>query len=197
MIRRPKTAPAEDSIAPPDDTRDPVRESVQTVVDLHRRFEGSVNTHQRNIERLTAAIGRPIVLYITLGVVGLWVTINTALHLMGRPTLDTPPFFWLQGVVGLAALLVTTMVLITQNRQDKHAERRAQLDLQVSILVEQKVTKLIVLVEELRRDLPNVSNRRDAEIEKLSEPADVQAVVAALDWVLDQEDAALGNSNGS
>jgi uncharacterized membrane protein len=94
---------------------------------------------------------------------------------------DPPPFEWLQGVVGLAALLTATMILTTQNRQAKLMERRMHLDLQVNLLTEQKTAKLIELLEELRRDLPNVRNRHDSEAEIMQHAAEPMRVIAALE----------------
>jgi uncharacterized membrane protein len=87
----------------------------------------------------------------------------------------------LQGGIDLTTLLMTTMILITQNRQEKHTEQRRHLDLQVTLLVEQKVTKVIALVEELRHDLPNVQNRQDPQAEAMQEVLDPHAVLSALD----------------
>ena len=80
-----------------------------------------------------------------------------------------------------AALLMTTVVLITQNRQAKLSERHMHLDLQVNLLTEQKTAKLIELLEELRRDLPNVRDRRDAEAEVMQRAAEPLRVIAALE----------------
>src|SRR5271163_2420297 len=75
-------------------------------------------------------------------------------------------------MVGLAALLTATMILTTQNRQAKLMEQRMHLDLQVNLLTEQKTAKLIELLEELRRDLPNVRNRHDSEAEIMQHAAE-------------------------
>ncbi len=64
------------------------------------------------------------------------------------------------------------MVLNTQNRQGRHAEQRSHLDLQVNLLAEQKIAKLIALVEELRRDLPQVRDRVDHVAEAMKESVD-------------------------
>jgi len=87
----------------------------------------------------------------------------------------------LQGVVGLAALLTTTVVLTKQNRMAKIEEQRAHLDLKVTLLTEQKAAKLIDLLEELRRDLPNVKNRDDPEAVALQQSMNPGLVLAALD----------------
>jgi uncharacterized membrane protein len=83
---------------------------------------------------------------------------------------------------------VTTMVLLTQNRQAKQAEHRRHLDLQVTLLVEQKVTKVIALIEELRRDLPSVQNRVDSQAEAMQEVVDPQTVLSALEGMLQEGD---------
>jgi uncharacterized membrane protein len=80
---------------------------------------------------------------------------------------------------------MSTMILITQNRQTTHAEQRAQLDLQVNLLAEQKVAKLVALLEELRRDMPSVRDRVDQVAEGMKEPVDPHAVLSALEQTLE------------
>ena len=84
-------------------------------------------------------------------------------------------------IVSLGALITATVVLIKQNRLAKLEEQRAHLDLQVNLLTEQKVTKIINLLEELRHDLPMVKDRHDAEAMALQQPTDPHVVLAALD----------------
>lgn len=161
-----------------------VARNVETIGALHQRAERRATWHQRAIERLTAAVGRPALFYAVVVGVTAWSLGNGLLHRAGHRVPDPPPFFWLQGVVSLGALLVTTMVLITQNRQAKVAERRAHLDLQVNLLAEQKATKVIALLEELRRDLPGVPERRDSEAERMAASADPHVVARALEETL-------------
>lgn len=49
---------------------------------------------------------------------------------------------------------MTSVILITQNRQGKLAKRREHLELQMSMRTEQRTAKIIDLLEELRRDVP-------------------------------------------
>jgi uncharacterized membrane protein len=93
---------------------------------------------------------------------------------------DPAPFAWLQGIVGLCALLTATGVLSTQNKMAKLAEQRANLDLKVTLLTEQKTAKLIDLLEELRRDLPNVKDRDDPNAESLQQSMNPHRVLEAL-----------------
>ncbi len=57
------------------------------------------------------------------------------------------------------------------------------LDLQVNLLTEQKVAKVIHLLEELRRDLPMVKDRHDPQAAVMQERADTAQLASALDEV--------------
>jgi uncharacterized membrane protein len=100
---------------------------------------------------------------------------------MQWPALTPAPYFWIQGIVGLCAWLTATGVLCTQNQAARLAEQRANLDLKVTLLTEQKAAKLIDLMEELRRDLPNVKDRLDAHAESLQRSMNPTRVLEALD----------------
>jgi uncharacterized membrane protein len=131
--------------------------------------------------------------YVTLSIVAGWVAFNLVTpKLFGWQRIDPPPFFWLQGMVALSALLMTTLVLITANRQTRNAEDRSHLDLQVNLLAEHKVAKLIALVEELRRDLPMVRDRVDREADAMQEAVDPNAMIEALEGPLEGEPPSRG-----
>ena len=156
-------------------------QDVESVASIRARSEQRLDKHQRMMEVLTAALGRPRTVYVTLSIVVGWVAFNLVTpKLFGWQRIDPPPFFWLQGMVALSALLMTTLVLITANRQTRNAEERSHLDLQVNLLAEHKVAKLIALVEELRRDLPMVRDRIDREADAMKEAVDPNAMIEAL-----------------
>jgi uncharacterized membrane protein len=165
-----------------------VLENVESVASIRARAEQRLDKHQRMMEVLTAALGRPRTIYVTLSIGVGWVAFNVVTpKVFGWQRIDPPPFFWLQGMVALSALLMTTLVLITANRQTRNAEERSHLDLQVNLLAERKVAKLIALVEELRRDLPMVRDRIDREADAMQEAVDPQAMLKALERASETE----------
>ena len=168
-----------------------ISQNIDTIIELHTRNEKNVPRHQRAVEAVSAFFGRPTFLYSILLVIVLWVVPNVLPRRFGVRQFDPPPFAWLEFSVSIGSLLITTGVLITQNRQEKLAEQRAQLTLQLNLLSEQKIAKLIDLIEELRRDLPNVRNRYDREAEVMKEAADPNVVMAALEQTLEEELAEL------
>jgi len=163
-------------------------QEVESVASIRARAEQRLDKHQRMMEVLTAALGRPHTVYATLTLVVCWIIFNgVAAQRLGLRSVDPPPFFWLQGAIALSALLMTTLVLITANRQTRNAEERSHLDLQVNLLSEHKVAKLIALVEELRRDLPMVRDRIDHEADAMQEAVDPYAMLEALERVSEDE----------
>jgi uncharacterized membrane protein len=153
-----------------------------TIASIVARSERRVGRHQRAMESLTAVMGTPPALYAVVGAVLSWVIVNSFLHALApREVLDNPPFLWLQGVMNMASLVMTILILITANRQTRQSEERAHLDLQVNLLTEQKVAKLIALVEELRRDLPMVQDRVDPEAESMQVAVNPHALLEQLE----------------
>ena len=158
-----------------------IEQNIEAIVALHVTEEQSVTKHQKAIERLVSTLGVPAFLIGLLGAIGLWIVWNTFVHLSGRPAWDAPPFFWLQSIVSLLSLVIMLVVVITQNRQGKKAEKNAHLDLQVNLLVDQKAAKIIQLLEEIRADSPLLRNRQDREAEELQtavDPAGLATLIA-------------------
>src|SRR5664279_4418286 len=166
---------------PIDAERDQVSQNIEAVLEFYTREEQKITRSQRILERISNFVGRPVFIGFILVFVAVWMVANAVLHRLGMAEFDPAPFPWLQGIVGLGALLTATVVLTKQNRLAKLAEQREHLDLKVTLLTEQKAAKLIDLLEELRRDLPNVSNRHDPEAAALQQSMNPDLVLAALD----------------
>ena len=176
----PPASPA-DARDPPDESeRDQISQNIKAILEFYAREEQKISRSQRILERISNFFGQPVFLGFILLFVALWMLANTVLRQFGMAEFDPAPYSWLQGIVALGALLTASMVLTRQNRLAKIAEQRAHLDLKVTLLTEQKAAKLIDLMEELRRDLPNVKNRHDPEAATLQQSMNPDQVLAAL-----------------
>jgi uncharacterized membrane protein len=167
--------------AAPSSLSDHIEQNIETVVALQRREWEQTGVSQRLIERVSRFMGRPAYLVGILGIVVLWIASECEAPKLGLKPFDPAPFSVLQGLLTLVALITTTIVLIAQNRQTKREQQHAHLDLQVNMLTEQKVTKLIHLMEELRHDLPTVRDRHDAQAMAMQERADTARVLTAME----------------
>jgi len=177
----PPTSPPDSRDTPFESERDQISQNIDAVLEFYTREEQKIGRWQRFLERIGGFIGQPVFLGVILLFVALWMLANAVLRHLGMAEFDRPPFFWLQGIIGLGALLTATVVLAKQNRLAKLEEQLAHLDLKVTLLTEQKAAKLIDLLEELRRDLPNVRNRHDPEAAALQQSMNPDLVLAALD----------------
>jgi uncharacterized membrane protein len=161
-----------------------VGQKIQSISELFANAERRVGRHQLAIERMTDAIGRPMTAYLLALAVVAWVLVNTLAPKLGMfAAFDPPPFGYLQAGASAAALLMTVTILTSQNRVAKLGQQRAQLDLQVNLIAEEKIAKVVALVEELRRDLPSVRNRRDSLADAMTEAVDLKAVASELDTI--------------
>lgn len=166
-----------------------IAQNISDVVDLENKELEKLTAAHRWLEAVSRRIARPGYLIALLILVIAWITLNLEAQALHLAPFDPPPFHGLQGLLTLTALLTTTTVLIGQGWQSKLAERRAHLDLQINLLTEQKVSKLIHLIEELRADLPGVRERHDPHASQLKKPTDAAQLASAL-----EEKHALGAS---
>jgi uncharacterized membrane protein len=109
-----------------------------------RQFAASQRRRQdRFADAITAFTGsmRFVALHVT--VFGAWVLVNVGATPV--PRFDRS-FVVLATVASVEAIFLSTFVLISQNRMQRQADERADLDLQISLLSEHEVTRLITLV---------------------------------------------------
>jgi uncharacterized membrane protein len=157
-----------------------IEDTIAATAKVHADHHLETETLQRVVDKLTAWIGRPRFIAGLTVVVALWIVGNLLTTLTGMKTWDEPPFAWLQGGLTLLALYVAVLILTTQRREGKLAGHREQLTLELAILSEQKSSKIISLLEEMRRDSPTLRNRVDEEAVAMALAADPQAVLEAI-----------------
>ena len=79
-----------------------------------------------------------------------WILFNT---LPGTPHFDPYPFTFLTLVVSLEAIFLATFILVAQNEENRLAERRNALDLQINLLTEQENTKMLRMLQAIARQV--------------------------------------------
>jgi uncharacterized membrane protein len=165
-----------------------VNENIGTIAEFYARHDEDVSATQKLVEKIALFLGSPGYVAGNLVLIVVWIGGNLIAADLGKTPFDDPPFFWLQGLIALNAFIISTTVLIRQNRMSRLADRHAHLDLQVNLLTEEKSSKIIALLEDLRRDMPNVRNKTDHEAEELARHADAKAVLSAIER--EQDDCA-------
>jgi uncharacterized membrane protein len=169
-----------EELVPREALSDPLSQNIADILELEKRESVAAGPAQRRLKEISRRVAQPGYVVLILVVVAVWITFNLVSVRFGIQPFDPPPFPWLQGLLTFTALLTATVVLIAQSRQAKLSEQRAHLDLQINMLTEQKVTKLIHLLEELRGDLPSAPERSDPHVAELKKPTDAAQVMSAL-----------------
>jgi uncharacterized membrane protein len=158
----------------------PAKENLEILSQFQEGEEAKISGLQLAIERISRMFGSPAFFALALTFILAWVGVNEWAERHGWRYVDTPPFMWLQALVSFIVLLLTVAVLIRQNRMSQVAEHRAHLDLHINLLTEQKVTKILQIIDELRRDLTALRGRPDAEVTEMTKPADTHALMHAI-----------------
>jgi uncharacterized membrane protein len=173
--------------SPPSEAPDPTgelsasaKDNLELLTSFKDREDAQISGAQLLIERISAFFGSPAYFAFAVAFILIWMLVNGWGAHAGWHTIDKPPFSWLQGLVSSNALLLTVAVLIRQNRMAKVAEHRSHLDLQINLLSEQKVTKILQIVDELQRELTALRGRPDSDVAAMTKPADAHALMHAI-----------------
>jgi uncharacterized membrane protein len=157
-----------------------VHKTAQAIAELHAAHHAQSTKAERGLERAVHYVSRPWFLVLITASVILWIFANQIFLWLGYPTFDPLPFNLLQGVLTLLAVYISLGILAAQRRAGVLADLRAQVTLEHSILTEHKAAKIIELLEELRRDHPEIADRPDHQASALSVPTDPKDVADAI-----------------
>ncbi len=147
---------------------------------LHQRQEqqGSRSRQERIADAVTRFTGSMKFVYIHLVLFGTWIVINLG-WLPVVPRFD-PSFVVLAMVASVEAIFLSTFVLISQNRMSALADKRADLDLQVSLLAEHEITRLITLVMAIAERM-GIDQAQDPELSELSRDVRPEKVMETME----------------
>jgi uncharacterized membrane protein len=142
-----------------------VSENIGTIAEFYARHDEHVTKTQRAMEKVAQFLGSPVYIAGNIVFILCWIAVNITATDLHFKTFDPPPFSLLQGIVTLNAFVISTTVLIRQNRMSRLADHH----------------KIIELLNQLRRDLPGVHDKVDEEARELAKPADPKAVLEAIE----------------
>jgi uncharacterized membrane protein len=150
-----------------------LRANIETLRERRRREQESATLEQRLAQRITDFAGSMQFVYLHVVIYGGWILANIGWIPGIRPW--DPSFVILAMVASVEAIFLSTFILITQNRMSIADDRRAELDLQVGLLAEQEITKLVQLVAEISSRLGvEAANGEDVEeMKRLVAPDEV------------------------
>ena len=139
------------------------QENINTILALEEQSSKERTFADRISDNIASFVGSIAFVAMHVAWFGIWVSIN----LFGWK-FDPYPFALLCMLVSLEGVLLSTFVLIKQNRMSQRADRRSHLDLQINLLSEKEITKLLQLQRLVCRRLGITDGDIDREVIELS-----------------------------
>jgi uncharacterized membrane protein len=175
-----KNRPPSPTVPPPQPERlnSALSRNIEVLRERHRREEENASLQEKLAAAVTAFTGSMTFVYVHLLILIAWISVNTGL-VPGALRFD-PTFVILATAASVEAIFLSTFVLISQNRAARAADRRADLDLQINLLAEHEVTRLITLTAAIADKLGIVESK-DPSLQELERDVAPEAVLDTLD----------------
>lgn len=165
---------------------DLTEQNVQAIVDLERAAKANMSRSQRWAQAIASFCGTMTFFYVHVLLFGAWIAVNSW---PGVRAVDPFPFTFLTLMVSLEAIFLSTFILISQNEENRLAERRNALDLQINLLTEQENTKMLRMLSAIAKKV-GVEVDHDPALSALEQATHPQKLAQQIDR------ASGGESNG-
>jgi uncharacterized membrane protein len=154
-----------------------VERNIEALLERQRAERRQGGLQERIAAAVTRFTGSLYFIYIHVLIVGAWVLINAGWTPL--PKFD-PTFVLLATIASVEAIFLTSFVLMTQNRMQTDVDRRADLDLQISLLTEHELTQLAKIVNALAAHM-GVAQANTSEAAEIQHDVQPEVVLEVLD----------------
>ena len=144
-----------------------IRENIDAVANMEQRFRERRTPIDRIVDAIADFTGSlPFILIHLAGFV-LWFLVNAG-YVPPVPRFDPYPYTMLSTVVSCEAVLLSAFVLMKQNRMALRADERDHLHLQINLLAEKEVTKILQTLSTMCEHMGIRGPREDPQMEELT-----------------------------
>jgi uncharacterized membrane protein len=152
--------------------------NIQRMRDRRAQEEAEASLSERVSDRITKFAGSMTFVAIHAIAYGSWMAVNLGVVPGIRPF--DPSFVILAMEASVEAIFLSTFVLISQNRMMGAAAKQSELDLQINLLTEHELTRLVSLVDAIARKM-GVDAVPPEELEEIERDVSPEAVLDGLD----------------
>jgi uncharacterized membrane protein len=154
---------------------------VQTIADIEAKAEAKLTAVERISHRIGHLAGNAWFVLINIAWIGGWILFNS----LSTDPIDPFPFTFLTLLIAIEAFLLTSFVLISQNLSERQSNLRAALALQINIIAEREMTKMLAGITAITEHLGIPEVLDDDETREMASETDVTALADALDKAAD------------
>jgi uncharacterized membrane protein len=166
-------------MAESDELADVVQRNIRAMLEYKRAEEQRLSVEDRVAAAFTRFAGSMRSVYAHVAVYGGWIALNSGI-VPGFEPPDPFPFVGAAMAASVEALFLSTFVLMRQNQMARVADRRADLDLQINLLAEHEITRMITLVAAIA-DRVGVEDGETAAVDDLEQDVAPERVLEAIE----------------
>ena len=156
-----------------------VQKNIESIMRLDKHTSRQRSIAEHVADKITTFAGSTPFIIFHIVWFGGWILVNLRL-IPGISPFDPFPYSFLTLVVSLEAIFLALLVLKSQNRMTKEADKRAHIDLQINMLAEQEGTKILNMIQRIGKHL-GLEEEIDEAMQQLSQETDVNQVAKTLD----------------
>lgn len=138
---------------------------------------------------LTKSFGTLRFLNLILFLIFLWFILNLGL-VPGVSPFDLYPFNSLVLIVQLFGIVLSIIILISQNQETRINEVRQQMDFEINVRAENEITKILHMIEEIHTELGIA--KVDKELEKMKETTSISEIKENVEQVIEKKNNTSG-----
>jgi uncharacterized membrane protein len=155
-------------------------QNIETVARLEQQFLERRTTRERIGDAVADFAGTMTFVIVQLVLFAVYALLNSGMVPGIRPW-DPYPYILLALLVSLEGVLLATFVLMKQNRMSRRTEQRDHLDLQINLLSEKEMTKVLQMQRLICQRLGIQEPANDSEVRELSEHTAVEDLARELE----------------
>lgn len=155
---------------------DPSSTNIAAVARLERESRARKSSFDRVIDAVRAWAGSPIFIVVHVAWIASWILFNVT----GR-AFDPYPFSFLNMTVAVEAIILSSFLLMAQDRMTKDADRRDHLNLQIDLLAEQELTAILNVVVAIAERAGVDVKAEVPEIDRLRARTDVNKLATTVE----------------
>lgn len=157
-----------------------VRRNIRALIAARTAVEQQRSGEDRVADAITRFTGSMRFVYLHALLFGGWLVVNLGWVPRVRP-FDPFPFVMLAMIASVEAIFLSTFVLISQNRMSQIADRRADLDLQINLLAEHEITRLLEIADAIAERVGVPHPEKPPHIDELKRDVEPGVVLEELE----------------
>jgi uncharacterized membrane protein len=156
-----------------------IENSHRVISSLKAKADRKRSPAEKLADWMTGAFGSMTFLLVNAAWFAAWIIVNVGI-IPGIKPFDPFPFGLLTMIVSLEAIILAITVLISQNREEKVGDLRQEIDLQMDIIAEDELTKLLQMMS-LLLEKNGIDVSGDEVLQSMLQPTSVDKIEEAIE----------------